>query len=186
MITKHLVSALGEELPLLGLGGMRLPKVDSGEIDFDSGRDMVDLCMKNGVNYFDTAYPYHDGESEVFFRKALVERYDREDFFLADKMPEWLVTSPDEARKIFEEQLEKCGVEYFDFYLLHALNAERIHALKTSGCEEFLLKMKDGMKLMIITSTLLKTRSIVCIHFPSIKRDGVYIVLEKQKKALNI
>lgn len=147
MITRHFVSSLSENLPLLGLGGMRLPTDSSGEIDFDKGRDMIDLCMKNGVNYFDTAYPYHDGKSEVFFRKALVERYDREDFFLADKMPEWIVHSRDDAKRIFDEQLEKCGVEYFDFYLLHALNKERIENLKSSGCEDFLLEMKKEGKI---------------------------------------
>ena len=106
----------------MGFGMMRLPltnKDDLKSIDQEQVNKMVDLFMEHGFNYFDTAYPYHDGLSEVAFRKAVVERYPRESFVLADKLPLFLITKEDQLEPIFNEQLEICGVEYFDYYLLH-------------------------------------------------------------------
>lgn len=111
-----------------GFGAMRLPVTEADNpksIDQEQLNLMVDRFMENGFTYFDTAYPYHEQMSEIAIRKALVERYDRDSFVLADKMPTVLVKSADEYPRYFEEQLEKCGVEYFDYYLLHNMGKDR-------------------------------------------------------------
>ena len=107
----------GKKLSLLGFGAMRLPTVD-GNVDEKLVADMVAFAMKNGVNYYDTAYPYHGGMSERIMGKVLTE-YPRESFYLADKYPGHQTLEDYDPAKIFEEQLQRCGVEYFDFYLLH-------------------------------------------------------------------
>ena len=107
----------GKKLSLLGFGAMRLPTVD-GNVDEKLVADMVAFAMKNGVNYYDTAYPYHGGMSERIMGKVLTE-YPRESFYLADKYPGHQTLEDYDPAKIFEEQLSRCGVEYFDFYLLH-------------------------------------------------------------------
>ena len=108
-----------QELSLsrLGFGTMRLPQKD-GAIDEEQVFEMVDYALANGVNYFDTAYPYHGGLSEVVAGKAL-RRHPRDQWLLATKYPGHQIASSYNPAEIFEEQLAKCGVEYFDFYLLH-------------------------------------------------------------------
>jgi predicted aldo/keto reductase-like oxidoreductase len=125
------------QLSWLGMGNMRLPKVEGhGEkIDERKALELVEYAYQNGVNYFDTAYRYHAGESEIFTGKAL-EQYPRDTFYLATKMPGHMMVyeggayrftsllahaQPRSPQNIFEEQLEKCRVDYFDFYLLHNL-----------------------------------------------------------------
>lgn len=105
-------------LSLLGMGCMRFPTLQNGKIDVSQTREMVDLAIKNGVNYFDTAYPYHNGESEIVIGEIL-SKYPRESFFLADKFPGHQISSSYDPATVFEDQLKKCKVEYFDFYLLH-------------------------------------------------------------------
>ena len=107
-------------MPRLGFGLMRLPEKD-GAIDIEHVCRMVDLYMKSGMNYFDTAYIYHEGRSEVAARQALVQRYPRDAFMLATKLPAWEMKCAADADRIFEEQLERAGVDYFDFYLLHSI-----------------------------------------------------------------
>lgn len=104
-------------LSRLGFGTMRLPVVD-GVIDQKQVEDMTAYALSHGVNYFDTAYPYHGGLSEVAIGKALA-KYPRESFYLADKFPAHQIASSYRPDVIFEDQLKKCGVEYFDFYLMH-------------------------------------------------------------------
>ena len=101
----------------LGFGCMRLPVNRDGKIDCVLAEKMIDYAYENGINYFDTAWPYHDGESEIFIGKAL-KKYPRESFWLADKMPMSKIEKKEEVREIFEKQLEKCQVEYFDNYQL--------------------------------------------------------------------
>ena len=110
----------GEKVSLLGMGNMRLPIVDgnAGHIDYDAAKAIIDYLYENGVNYFDTAYGYHNGASEKFLRKALADK-PRDSFFLATKMPGHEVWDTIDPAAIFQEQLDNCGVEYFDFYLLH-------------------------------------------------------------------
>ena len=107
-------------MPKLGFGLMRLPEKD-GKIDIDHLSRMVDAYMEAGMNYFDTAYVYHGGNSEKAIREALVKRWPREKFMLATKLPAWCMKEPADRDRIFNEQLERCGVDYFDFYLLHSI-----------------------------------------------------------------
>ena len=107
------------QLSSLGLGCMRLPQLpDNGGIDEAMTAQMVEYCMKQGVNYFDTAYVYHGGKSEVVMGQIL-SRYDRKSFYLADKFPGFDPTFFTKVPEIFEEQLGRCQVDYFDFYLCH-------------------------------------------------------------------
>lgn len=108
------------KLPKLGFGLMRLPERD-GKIAMSRVCDMVDAYMKNGMNYFDTAYVYHGGMSEVAAREAIVKRYPRDSFYLATKLPAWEVHSLEDRDKVFDIQCERAGVDYFDFYLLHSV-----------------------------------------------------------------
>ena len=107
-------------MPKLGFGLMRLPEKDS-RIDIAQVSRMVDACMQAGMNYFDTAYVYHGGNSEKAIREALVQRWPRDRFMLATKLPAWCMKEPADRDRIFNEQLERCGVDYFDFYLLHSI-----------------------------------------------------------------
>ncbi|MCM1252309.1 MAG: aldo/keto reductase [Clostridium sp.] len=109
------------KLSLLGFGAMRLPLVsDAPDAAVDETRtaEMVDYAISHGVNYFDTAYPYHNGESEKIMGRIL-KKYPREQFYLATKYPGHQISESYNPADIFEKQLTKCGVEYFDFYLLH-------------------------------------------------------------------
>ena len=111
----------------LGFGCMRLPLRDADvQKDVDMGQvcQMVDTFLQRGFTYFDTAYMYHDYESERVVREALVKRHARGSFTLATKMPMRLLNAAEEQPRIFDEQLEKCGVDYFDYYLLHALSVD--------------------------------------------------------------
>lgn len=121
----------------LGFGMMRLPVTDpedKGSIDLGLVCKMVDEFMKEGFTYIDTVYPYHQGLSEGAVKKALVERYPRNAFLLADKMPTFSVNSPEDYPRFFAEQLERCGVEYFDYYLLHNLGEQNYAStLKHNG-----------------------------------------------------
>ena len=117
----------GKPVSLLGYGTMRMPlnAEDNRDINYGAGKALIDAAYKSGVNYFDTAYMYHGGESENFVGDAL-SAYPRESFYLADKMPGWMVGDggADKAKEIFEDQLRKCRVDYIDFYLCHALGAK--------------------------------------------------------------
>ena len=108
------------KMPKLGFGMMRLPEKD-GKIDLEHVCRMVDQYMQAGMNYFDTAYVYHGGHSEEMVREAIAKRYPRESFMVATKLPAWCLKSPEDRDRIFQEQLDRCGVEYFDLYLLHSI-----------------------------------------------------------------
>jgi len=107
----------GKQLSMLGLGAMRLPILD-GKIDEKQTAEMIQMALEQGINYFDTAYPYHGGESERVLGRIL-NQYPRERWYLATKYPGHQICSSYDPAAVFEEQLEKCGVDYFDFYLLH-------------------------------------------------------------------
>ena len=114
-------SVCGHDLSALGFGLMRLPTAPDGAIDKARLQAMVDCAMASGVNYFDTAWPYHAGKSEIAIRDALAQ-YPRESYFLADKYPGHQIADSYDPAAVFEKQLKKCGVDYFDFYLLHNVN----------------------------------------------------------------
>ena len=123
-----------DKVSLLGFGCMRLPVKgkEAAEIDYDSAFEMVDYAISRGINYFDTAYMYHDGKSELFVAEAL-KKYPRESFFLADKLPLWSVEKEEDVDRVFNEQLNKCAVDYFDYYLMHAMAKERFDKAKRLG-----------------------------------------------------
>ena len=107
-----------KSLSLLGFGAMRLPTLENGAVDEAQVERMVAYAMDHGVNYFDTAWPYHNGESESVLGRVL-SKYPRDSFYLADKFPGHQYNDHYDPAAVFEKQLKKCGVEYFDFYLLH-------------------------------------------------------------------
>ena len=116
----------GLKLSALGLGAMRLPLIAGTEqIDEAAVKEMVAYAIENGVNYFDTAYPYHGGNSETVLGKVLAD-YPRDSFYLATKYPGHQIASEYHPDEVFELQLKKCGVDYFDFYLLHNVNEQSI------------------------------------------------------------
>ena len=140
----------------LGFGLMRLPVLSADPTDFDYAQleQMVDLFIESGFTYFDTSYVYHNGGSEGAIRKTLVERYDRNRYTLASKLPAFFIADEAQARTIFAEQLEKCGVEYFDYYLLHNLNKILYDGLngkegtvKTAHMFELMKEWKDTGKI---------------------------------------
>ena len=114
----------GNKVSLLGFGAMRLPTLENGEIDEERAQKLIDLAYDSGVNYYDTAYMYHDGKSQSFLGKAL-KKYDRESFFITNKMPVWMCNTKEDVDRIFNEQLKLCGVEYFDYYLIHSLDSDK-------------------------------------------------------------
>ena len=133
------------KLSALGMGAMRLPVIDGDDarIDESATQKMVDYAMEHGVNYYDTAWGYHNGNSELVMGKAL-SKYPRDSYYLATKFPGYDLSNMDKVEEIFEKQLEKCGVEYFDFYLFHNVCEMNIDAYlnREYGIYEYLLKQK--------------------------------------------
>lgn len=127
----------------LGFGLMRLPQTD-GIIDVQTVCDMVDSYMAKGFNYFDTAYIYHSGNSEKVVKEAIVNRYPRDKFMLATKLPAWEIKTAADVEGIFNNQLEKTGAGYFDFYLLHSLEeGNNYESYVKYNCFEWALKKKE-------------------------------------------
>ena len=129
----------------LGFGLMRLPLTDPNDqasIDIEKFKAMADRFIEQGFTYFDTAYPYHGGKSEVALREVVVKRYPREAFTVTSKMPVWAIKEEGDLERIFNEQLEKCGVDYFDYYWLHALNRERVKVIEQMNGWSFLSRKK--------------------------------------------
>ena len=137
-----------EKLSLLGFGTMRLPLNSEGKIDEPQVEEMVKYAMEQGVNYFDTAYPYHDGESERVIGRIL-SKYPRDSYFLADKFPAHQIFDDYTPERFFEEQLERCQVEYFDFYLLHNVYEKSIHTYKDQKWKiiDYLLEQKKNGRI---------------------------------------
>ena len=131
---------------LLGYGCMRLPKTPEGKIDEPRAAALLNAARDAGVNYFDTAYPYHGGESEPFVGRVIAQ-WPRESFYLATKMPLWHCKSLADAQRIFQEQLDRLGVEYFDFYLLHALHKARYDEAKALGIVDWLWEQKSAGRI---------------------------------------
>ena len=124
-----------ENVSLLGLGCMRFPLNEDGTIDEAQAEAMIGRALNAGINYIDTAYPYHKGESEPFLGRAL-KKYPRNSFYLATKLPVWLVNSVEDAERLFKEQLSRLQTKYIDYYLLHALDAGRWEKLVKEGIIE--------------------------------------------------
>jgi predicted aldo/keto reductase-like oxidoreductase len=126
----------------LGFGCMRLPQLKNGDVDKEHMKRMVDYYLEQGGKYFDTAYPYHDGKSEEVLGVCLTDRHPRESFYIADKMPMWMIQKKEQMEDIFKEQCRRCHVNYFDFYLLHNLNTTCIDNVETVGAFEYLEQLK--------------------------------------------
>lgn len=134
---------LGQEIKKLGFGLMRLPMID-GEVDIEQTKQMVDLFLSKGFTYFDTAYGYLEGKSEKAIKTALVDRYPRESFQLATKLPAWAgAKTAEEAQGMLTTSLERTGAGYFDFYLLHNLGDNRTEAFDRFGIWDFLRRKRD-------------------------------------------
>lgn len=138
-------------LSALGMGAMRLPVLDGDDskIDREAVRTMVDYAMTHGINYYDTAWGYHSGNSELVIGEAL-KRYDRERFYLADKFPGYDLANMPKVQEIFERQLQKCGVTYFDFYLFHNVCEMNIDAYLNDekyGIFSYLLEQKRNGRI---------------------------------------
>ncbi|SHJ74575.1 aldo/keto reductase [Propionispora hippei] len=121
------------EAKKLGFGFMRLPLIkqdDPTSVDFPELNQMVDLFLERGFTYFDTAYMYHSGKSEIALREALIKRHPRDRFTVASKLPTMFLKVEEDQERIFNEQLEKCGVDYFDYYLIHNLGVTNYETAK--------------------------------------------------------
>lgn len=126
---KRKTEKLNVETSLLGFGCMRFPTDAEGKIDEVRAANMLDMAYRAGVNYFDTAYTYHEQESEGFVGKVL-EQYPRDSYYLATKLPIWLLERKEDVRRVFGEQLERLGKTYVDFYLFHAVDKSRWEKIK--------------------------------------------------------
>ena len=147
---------------LLGYGCMRFPTKADGTIDEERAEALLNTAKAAGVNYFDTAYPYHNGQSEPFVGRVIA-KWDRSSFYLATKMPLWNCKSLDDAKRIFEEQLQRLGVDYIDFYLLHSLHKARYEKAKAMGLVDWLWQQKAaGRTLDFPAMTTLPDLSIFC------------------------
>ena len=132
-------------LPLLGYGMMRLPTKD-GRIDREEAQKLVETAMAAGINYFDTAEPYHNGESQDFAGEAF-KKYPRDSYMLATKLPMWSIRTVADAENIFKGQLASCKTEYFDFYLVHALNATSFRTFEDLKLYDLLKKYQAEGKI---------------------------------------
>ncbi len=138
------------KLSALGMGAMRLPVIDGDDakIDEKAAAEMVAYAMEKGINYYDTAWGYHNGNSEIVMGKIL-SQYPREQYYLATKFPGYDLSNMDKVEEIFEKQLEKCQVTYFDFYLFHNVCEMNIDAYldKKYGIFEYLMKQKENGRI---------------------------------------
>ncbi len=134
----------------LGFGFMRLPLRDQNDpasIDQDTVNRMVDTFLERGFTYFDTAYMYHMGKSEEAIRESVVKRHHRDSFTLATKLPTMFLKTKEDQERIFDEQLVKCGVDYFDYYLLHNLGVENYETTRRLGSFAFVQEKKNQGKI---------------------------------------
>lgn len=140
----------GERLSALGMGNMRLPVLDGDDarIDVKAVEEMFDCAMKAGINYYDTAYGYHGGNSETVVGETL-RKYPRDSFYLASKFPGYDLANMPKVKEIFEEQLKKCQVEYFDFYLFHNVCEMNVDAYLDPqyGIYEYLTAQKKNGRI---------------------------------------
>lgn len=143
------VPKTGDELSILGFGAMRLPMTEDGAIDEAHAIAQMRKAIDNGVNYFDTAWPYHGGQSEIVLGKALKDGY-RDKVKIADKLPPWNVKTREDMDAILDKQLAKLQVETIDYYLLHALEGGSWDRLKDLGVLDFLEKAKADGKIVNI------------------------------------
>ena len=141
----------GMKLSALGFGAMRLPLIKGGtdgDIDKKASEELIDYAMEHGINYYDTAFGYHNGQSEIVTGHIL-QKYPRERYYLATKFPGYDLSNMGKVEDIFEEQIRKCGVEYFDFYLFHNVYEKNIDSYldEKNGILRYLLKQKENGRI---------------------------------------
>ena len=139
-------NSFSEIKTFFGFGCMRLP-MSGNEIDIEQVKQMADLFIESGFNYFDTAHGYHDGKSELALKEALTSRHDRSEYLLTDKLTEPYFNKQEDIRPFFQSQLDACGVEYFDFYLMHAQNAVNFEKFKKCKAYETAFELKKEGKI---------------------------------------
>ena len=130
----------------LGMGMMRLPILDENDfktIDYDQLYEMVDTYIEAGFNHFDTAFIYHENIGEIAFKKSVADRYPRKSFKIATKLPLFIITDESQLEPIFNQQLENCGVDYFDYYMLHNVSGFTENAWKNVDLYSFIQKKKE-------------------------------------------
>ncbi len=130
-----------------GFGCMRLPMLENGEVDLTEFTKMIDAFIAAGFNYFDTAHVYIDGKSEIAMRECLVKRYPREAYVFTNKLSESCFKTAEDIRPLFENQLKWCGLDYFDFYLMHAQNSKNFVKYKACRAYEQALEFKKEGKI---------------------------------------
>lgn len=144
----------------LGFGCMRLKMVDD-KVDYEEFKRMIDTFIAAGFNYFDTAHGYIDGQSETAIRDCLVARYGRDDFVLADKLSCWYFETEEDITPLFERQLSRCGVDYFDFYLFHSVTRDYYEKFKSCNAFEIVRKQKELGKIRHIAMSFHDTPDIL-------------------------
>ncbi len=187
-----------------GFGCMRLPMTEEGEVNLDEFKDMVDLFLNSGFNYFDTAHPYIGGKSELAIKEALVKRYPRESYVLANKLSAFSIDKEEDIVPFFEAQMEACGTDYFDFYLFHAVDAEMEKKLLRFHAYEHVKQFKEQGHIRHIAMSFHDTPevldAVLCAHpeieavqiqfnyldyeSPEIQSRGVYEVCRKHNKPM--
>lgn len=145
MFTRR-IESLNVAPSMLGFGCMRFPTLADGKIDEVKATEMIETAMASGVTYIDTAYPYHNGDSEPFVGRVL-KNHKRNSFFLATKLPVWLIKTRADVRRLFNEQLRRLQVDYIDFYLLHALDGDRWDTLVKLGVPEEVAELQKEGKI---------------------------------------
>ncbi len=138
------------EMKKLGFGLMRLPQTnpeDWSSVDMEKTRAMIDRYMEAGFTYFDTAYVYHGGNSEKAFGELVAKRYPRDSYTITTKMPVFMTKTPEDYERIFDEQLERCRVDYFDYYFLHAMGRSVYGAVQEQKGFEFMVRKKAEGKI---------------------------------------
>jgi len=150
MVDKRHWDKLNLDTSMLGFGCMRFPVKENGDIDEEKAEAMIDKAYANGVNYYDTAYLYHNGQSEPAIGKFL-RKYPRESFYIATKLPVMILKdSREKAQEIFDEQMSRLGLGYIDFYLLHGLNKVSFETVKKLGLIEFCEKLRSEGRIRYI------------------------------------
>ena len=144
----------------LGFGAMRL-KMNGDEVDIEEFSRMADAFIDAGFNYFDTAHGYIDGKSELAVRDALTSRHSRDEYLLADKLSEWYIKEEKDVLPFFENQLKRCGVDYFDFYLLHAVSSENYEKYKACNAFEIVKQLKAEGKIRHVAMSFHDTAEVL-------------------------
>ena len=133
--------AVEKDISLLGLGVMRLPMDTEGKVDAQHGIDLIRYAVDHGINYIDTGYTYHGGESEKIIGKALKDGY-REKVLIADKLPMWMIKTKEDVVRIFNDQFDRLGVDHIDMYLVHNVVPDAWETVKKLDILSFLDEMK--------------------------------------------